>query len=269
MQQKTASNQKPDSSRKPRQRSSLLSWIFNRHENNNDSPSSATINEASYKTETNNSYINPSLTDYMRTSHSAPTTVHGGSNKHLSISPCRNVQETQTIPRTEIVITGSIDNDSEIQIPNRRQSHLYTPFHNQFQDINNNEGVENVISDANTKRRSFYGNQLSPIPDLSNSSTSSLSRSASWQPSSSTASSATLLSPHQLQNSTMDSIPARRTSRNYSEDPEIQAKLNAILSSEKGYFLSHVLHNNNNSETLNNNNTNVYRRSTTPASRPL
>jgi hypothetical protein len=231
-----ASTQKPDNT-KSRPRSSLLSWLFNRQENNHASSSSATVDEARH---TNNSHVPANLSEhYMKTSHSAPTTApaHEGSNKYL-------------LP---IVVTES---DSQIQIPNRRQSHLYTPFHNQFQDIDTNN---TVIPD---KRRSYYVSQLAPIPDASNS-TSSLSRSASWQPSSS---SSALSSPQQLHIPVVDNIPARRTSRNYSEDPEIQAKLDAILSSEKAYFLSHVLHNN---DALTRNNPNMYRRSTTPSSRPL
>lgn len=286
--QRRPASQKPNNC-KSRQRSSLLSWVFNRHESNNDPSLSATIDEDGSNTETINNYNN-AREYYMRSSLSAPTTapLHREADKHISTDPRRDVQQRQPISRTEIVVTNSIEcnpdnniNEPMIQIPNRRQSHLYTPFHDQFQGISrNNNDAESVISDASSKRKSCYVSHLSPIPDQSNS--TSLSRSASWQPSSSSAPSSALLSPHQLQNATIDNIPARRTSRNYSEDPEIQAKLDAILNSEKTYFMSHALHNtndyydnnntnNNNSSNgaLNKNNTNMYRRSTTPANRPL
>ncbi|KAI8049427.1 uncharacterized protein B0P05DRAFT_332732 [Gilbertella persicaria] len=127
-------------------------------------------------------------------------------------------EESKESTKTEIQCTAEPSVTSiQVEIPNRRQSHLYTPFHD------SDEAYVN-------KRRSFYSTQLSTIPDNATLSTSSLTRSATWQPSS-----------HQTQEQ-VDKIPARRTSKNYSEDPEVQAKLNAVLNSEKTYYLSYMIH---------------------------
>lgn len=115
-----------------------------------------------------------------------------------------------------------------VEIPNRRQSHLYTPFHKE-----------------DNKRRSYYSQQLSPTANISS---SSLTRSATWQ--ASTASNHT-------QTQKVELIPDRRTSRNYADNPEIQAKLDAMLHSDKASYLTAVLQNGSNN--------NINRRSTTPS----
>ncbi|KAI9279890.1 hypothetical protein BY458DRAFT_545048 [Sporodiniella umbellata] len=103
--------------------------------------------------------------------------------------------------------------EADIKIPTRHQSRLYTPFHHDspVADIDNNQEY---------KRRSCYSARLS-----TNTSNASLTRSASWQPSSS----------HQQGSShaTLQSIPDRRTSKNYTQDPDIQARLNELMKSEK------------------------------------
>ncbi|KAI8350148.1 hypothetical protein BD560DRAFT_439072 [Blakeslea trispora] len=124
----------------------------------------------------------------------------------------------------------------QIEIPDRRQSQLYTIYHNPGQELQINVN----------KRRSFYACQPTEpdnAPSTSCSSSSSLTRSATWQPSSNNNTHSNNDNETHLQPA--DIIPARRTSRNYSEDPEIQAKLNAVLNSERTFHLSHILRENN------------------------
>ncbi|KAI9363633.1 hypothetical protein BD770DRAFT_424587 [Pilaira anomala] len=152
-----------------------------------------------------------------------------------------------------------INHHSDIEIPSRRQSHLYTPFH---KNNKNTEPSEIILSDSSElyQRRSYYSAQLTTNTNTTdlNISTSSLTRSATWQPSG--ASPSTVINntlEHPDQSLHADCIPDRRTSRNYAANPEIQARLNAMLNSDRASYLSSVLQ----SST---NNTTVHRRSTTP-----
>ncbi|GAA5816567.1 hypothetical protein MFLAVUS_010097 [Mucor flavus] len=187
---------------------SFISWIFH----NNSVP-------VSDETEVEESQ--PEVRDRHRinTSLSSPTT--GGSYTHSSIE----------------ATVSNYGNHSDIEIPNRRQSHLYTPFHG------------NVPDDY--KRRSYY---LAP-PDA-NISSASLTRSATWQPSTT----ATAADDHVLLGA--DIIPDRRTSRNYAANPEIQARLNAMLNSDRTAYLSTVLQSNHRGGS---GSSHVQRRSTTPS----
>ncbi|CAO3634413.1 unnamed protein product [Mucor fragilis] len=172
----------------------------------------------------------------------------------------------------------------QVQIPDRRQSHLYTLYLNKEDQEGGSEEATTLID---YRHKSYYQSQLSPainMVDATSSTSTTLTRSATWQPSSSTSQippSNQYLSPHSppppvpphafvaslspstAQGTAENMIPARRTSRNYSEDPEIQAKLDALLQNEKATYLSHMIQNNNLSST------NMYRRSTTPKSRKL
>jgi hypothetical protein len=128
--------------------------------------------------------------------------------KHIERTPSNYVlSESPPVP------IHDISNKSEIKIPTRHQSRLYTP------DI---LSVELDTSNRQEyKRRSCYSARLSTAY-LQGS--SSLTRSASWQPTSSN---------HNTNNNVLDCIPDRRTSRNYAQDPDIQAKLNEMISSER------------------------------------
>ncbi|CAO3700924.1 unnamed protein product [Rhizopus stolonifer] len=116
----------------------------------------------------------------------------------------------------EPLIQKNQENISEIKIPARHQSRLYTPFHNETLSAEENDN-----NSQEYKRRSCYSARLS-----TNIQSSSLTRSASWQPSSSSNSNID-------QRNVLQCIPDRRTSRNYAQDPDIQAKLNEMIQSEK------------------------------------
>lgn len=229
----------------------------------------------------------------MNSSFSTPTAV--GSYTQLNYTQDTNPPPPPATPAHKvnyayikgpnIIIQQSQDGDvvkkggEEIQIPDRRQSHLYTPFHDSNTLHNDNNTTNYTYQNT---RRSYYVSNLAPIDtDISN---SSLSRSATWQPSSSASSSvnnATTTNNISLLNTPGNNncqylgpqtdIPARRTSRNYANNPEIQAKLDAMFNSDRANLLSTVIHNYNVEQsptaTNSNNNTIIYRRSTTPGSR--
>ncbi|KAG2202072.1 hypothetical protein INT47_006264 [Mucor saturninus] len=134
---------------------------------------------------------------------------------------------------------------ADIEIPNRRQSHLYTPFHQKTQGLE----VPKEEEDLN-KRRSYY---LTQADNTHYGSSASLTRSATWQP--------TTNNLHHTQNGQVELIPDRRTSRNYANNPEIQARLDAMLQNDKTSYLSSVLQNHPPTSSAMN------RRSTTPSSR--
>lgn len=136
--------------------------------------------------------------------------------------------ETASLVGTKEVQEETVNNDNyycsqklDLEIPNRRQSHLYTPYHQQQQIVDTSDTVS--LDTYQYKRRSY-------LPPSNNESSSSLTRSATWQPSSS--------QQQNTHNLKVDDIPTRRTSRNYSDNPEIQAKLNAVLNSDK---ISHII----------------------------
>jgi hypothetical protein len=204
-----------------RPRSSFLSWIFN------STSATSTEKNDNEEAEKVSNKLEVRERDLMNTSYSTPTAT--GSYTHL-----RNADTNKP--------------SGDVEIPNRRQSHLYTPFHN-----NIDQGTTPVVDNIYNKRRSYYTSSLSPLD--ANISSASLTRSATWQPS-------TSASPN-TQTPNVDIIPDRRTSRNYANNPEIQARLDAMLNSDKTSYLATVLHNGAPPST----NTNVNRRSTTPANR--
>lgn len=187
---------------------SFLSWIFH---NNSVPVSDETEDEAKLEVKDRHR---------INTSFSSPTT--SGPYTHSSIE----------------ATVSNYGNHSDIEIPNRRQSHLYTPFHGTVPD--------------DYKRRSCY-----LAPSDANVSSASLTRSATWQPSTSTTAAT---NDHVLLGS--DIIPDRRTSRNYAANPEIQARLNAMLNSDRTAYLSTVLQSNHREGS---GSSHVQRRSTTPS----
>ncbi|KAG1444645.1 hypothetical protein G6F56_010216 [Rhizopus delemar] len=167
-----------------RPRSTIFSWIFG---DNADKDSSKVEEEKTDEKKARNSL-------------------------HLNISP-------PPLPSHDpepLIQKNPEDISSEIKIPARHQSRIYTPFHNEtlFAEENDKNSQE-------YKRRSCYSARLS-----TNIQSSSLTRSASWQPSSSSNSNID-------QRNVLQCIPDRRTSRNYAQDPDIQAKLNEMIQSEK------------------------------------
>jgi hypothetical protein len=202
----------------------------------------------------------------MNNSLSTPTTI--GSYTQLR-SEYNNIK---SVNAPEIVIDNQSCN--EIKIPSRRQSHLYTQFHDSSNEYTSNN--TNMINTDyyNSKRRSYYTSNLAPIDaSISN---SSLTRSATWQPSSSLSANNTANTANTPGNKqyitpiNADSIPARRTSKNYANNPNIQAKLDAMLNSDRTFYLSNAIHQNNNSghiDSSSSNNSSMYRRSTTPGNR--
>lgn len=282
----------PPTTNKNRPKSSFLSWILNSSTDKSASshPSSAltTIIPDEIHNNRSNSIENSRLSknQYINTKLELPDDVDKTqSYANTEYAYKRNInsvtkrESTTIIPCSEATAVASYQ---QVQIPDRRQSHLYAPFHDTEKE---EEEVEETTTLFDYKHRSYYTSQLSPtinVIDVTSSNSTTLTRSATWQPSSSSSQlppSSQLLSPlppspsppplprHSYLASPTGAaenmIPARRTSRNYSEDPEIQAKLNAVLNSEKATYLSHVIQNNNLS------NTNMYRRSTTPKSRKL
>ncbi|KAG2236878.1 hypothetical protein BDF21DRAFT_413441 [Thamnidium elegans] len=189
----------------------FLSWIFR----NNSVPVTDKPEEPDKTKLKNNNHLEIRDRHMLNTSFSSPTT--SGSYMHNS---------------TEATVSNY---SSDIEIPDRRQSHLYTPFHDDMPD--------------DYKRRSYYSAHLAPSD--TNRSSSSLTRSATWQPSTTTNDHTVLLDA--------DIIPDRRTSRNYAANPEIQARLNAMLNSDRTAYLSTVLQSNRGGPG------NVHRRSTTPS----
>lgn len=153
--------------------------------------------------------------DPMYLSQSTPTTT----------TPC-------TVPKVAV-------SASDIEIPNRRQSHLYTPFHQVFEKEEEEDMYKEKPYLTTIDNHTHYG------------SSASLTRSATWQPSS-----------HHTQQTatTVELIPDRRTSRNYANNPEIQARLDAMLQNDKTCYLSSVLQQQPTSSAMN-------RRSTAPSSR--
>lgn len=217
----------------------------------------------------------------MTTSFSSPTTTIG---TYTQLRAEYNTLTQALSPEIQINNKNCDENikaNQDIIIPSRRQSNLYTPYHDR-NEFTSTSPISTLNTDYyNSKRRSYY---LAPPTDASMSNNaSSLSRSATWQPSSSLSASsnttaATIINDIPREScdhdhiTNADIIPARRTSRNYATNPEIQAKLDAMLKSDKAVFLSKTLaqhhHHTQNGESnqLSNNdtNSNVRRRSTTP-----
>ncbi|KAI8641715.1 hypothetical protein BD408DRAFT_417801 [Parasitella parasitica] len=162
---------------------------------------------------------------------------------------------------TAIFSTETIANPQQIQTPGRRQSHLHNTS---YESEKGREKKSTTLFEYNHKAYCAAQHSSSHhAMDGSPNNSTSLARSATWQPSSSSLPPPPPVPPHDnlfaLSTATENMIPTRRTSRNYSENPEIQAKLNAVLNSEKAVYLSSVIHNN----------TSMCRRSTTPKSRKV
>ncbi|CAO0789695.1 unnamed protein product [Mucor circinelloides] len=276
---------------KTRPKSTFLSWILNGGaDSKSSSPSKdqktslSDENDSIYRISAENNglstkkqYLNAKLEipDDTNVAKSYADTENAY-KRNNNIGVTNNDKSTAAIASCAPGLNASYHQE-QVQIPDRRQSHLYTLYLNREAE----EGSEEVTALIDYRHKSYYQSQLSPainVIDVTSSNSTTLTRSATWQPSSSTSQippSNQFLSPqlppppvppHTFVASTTQAtaenmIPARRTSRNYSEDPEIQAKLDALLQSEKAAYLSHMIQNSNLS------NTNMYRRSTTPKSR--
>lgn len=276
---------------KTRPKSTFLSWILNGGADiKSSSPSEdqktslSDENDSTYSISAENNglsmkkqYLKAKLEipDDMNVAKSYADTENAY-KRNNNIGVTNNDKSTATIASCAPGLNTSYHQE-QVQIPDRRQSHLYTLYLNREAE----EGSEEVTALIDYRHKSYYQSQLSPainVIDVSSSNSTTLTRSATWQPSSSTSQMPPpnqFLSPQlppppvpphtfvasTAQATTENMIPARRTSRNYSEDPEIQAKLDALLQSEKAAYLSHMIQNSNLS------NTNMYRRSTTPKSR--
>ncbi|KAK4517393.1 uncharacterized protein ATC70_000728 [Mucor velutinosus] len=284
---------------KARPKSTFLSWILSNGaaDSKNSSPSkNQSANIPDRHKDCRTSAENHSLS--MKSKYlNAKLEITDDTNEAKSYADTENIYKRNnniSVTRTDksaAMITSCVPElnagyhrQQQVQIPDRRQSHLYTLYLNKEDQEGESEEATTLID---YRHKSFYQSQLSPainVIDVTSSSSTTLTRSATWQPSSSTSQvppSNQYLSPHPspppvpphafivspshptAQGTAENMIPARRTSRNYSEDPEIQAKLDALLQSEKATYLSHMIQNNNLS------NTNMYRRSTTPKGRNL
>ncbi|KAF1807451.1 hypothetical protein V8B55DRAFT_1465853 [Mucor lusitanicus] len=304
--QERQSTKSPSTASKTRAKSTFLSWILNNGTADSKSASAAKDQHTSipdrqggYRTSTDSRslsmkshYLDDKLEiadDTNGAKSYADTENIYKRNNNISVTQADKSAAMISSCAPELN-TGHHRQQQQVQIPDRRQSHLYTLYLNKEDQEGGSEEEATTLIDY--RHKSYYQSQLSPAINVidvttSNSSTT-LTRSATWQPSSTTSQmppSNQYLSPHPTpspppppvpphghaacpslttaQGTAENMIPARRTSRNYSEDPEIQAKLDALLQSEKATYLSHMIQNNNLS------NTNMYRRSTTPKSRKL
>ncbi|GAN02582.1 hypothetical protein MAM1_0024d02026 [Mucor ambiguus] len=284
---------------KTRPKSTFLSWILNNgtaHSKNSSLSKDQNINiperHDGYRasTESRSLSIKPQYLDAKLEITDDTNEVKSYADteniykRNSNISVIRKDKSSAMVASCAPELNTGHHRQQQVRIPDRRQSHLYTLYMNKEDQEGGSEEATTLID---YRHKSYYQSQLSPVInviDVASSSSTTLTRSATWQPSSTTSQippSNQYLSPHSppppvpphafaappslsaAQGTTENMIPARRTSRNYSEDPEIQAKLDALLQSEKATYLSHMIQNNNSS------NTNMYRRSTTPKSRKL
>ncbi|CEP19020.1 hypothetical protein [Parasitella parasitica] len=173
---------------------------------------------------------------------------------------CTTIANSVTEISTLTTVISSSETIANPQ-PDQQQSQLYTISHGREEE---REEEPTTLFEYNHK--AYSATQHSPsinVMDNKTSNSTSLTRSATWQPSSSSLPPPPPVPPHgtlfPLSSATEDMIPTRRTSRNYSDNPEIQAKLSAVLNSQKTLYLSNMIQSN----------PNMYRRSTTPKSRKL
>jgi hypothetical protein len=125
--------------------------------------------------------------------------------------------------KTELDDDFNIPNQPEtkLEIPLRHQSRMYTPYHNSPSNSTLNNSSSNII-----KRQSYNGKD-----NFNKSLYSQLNRSASWQPQREKP------TIHESNNDILKEIPDRRTSRNYVNDPEAQAKLESLLNNERFLYV--------------------------------
>ncbi|KAI8884969.1 hypothetical protein K501DRAFT_284550 [Backusella circina FSU 941] len=116
--------------------------------------------------------------------------------------------------------------DTKLEIPLRHQSRMYTPYHNPTPSSDANNASSNII-----KRQSYNGKD-SPNKSFY----SQLNRSASWQPQRQQQKEKITLN-NESNNDILKEIPDRRTSRNYVNDPEAQAKLESLLNNERFFYI--------------------------------
>jgi hypothetical protein len=269
----------PTNVKPARPKSSLLSRILNTNsltsatsiEENNDHNIKNSNNNDNH--DSNKLEIISRENYMMNNSFSTPTTIiETYTQLRSEYNNLTQTYSTGSSPR--IVVNKQTDegsNSNDIKIPNRRQSHLYTPYHDRNEFTSTDPATTLTATDYyNSKRRSYY---LAPPVDSSLSiNNSSLTRSATWQPS--TSQYAINNTPGNSNNQPITDIPARRASRNYANNPEIQAKLDAMLNSDKAFFLlkTPAYNTSNNTSSVeilpyNNNSNNVNRRSATPGNR--
>jgi hypothetical protein len=191
--------------RKDRIRSSIFSRIFNLSDNQSQDEDNETITEEN---------------------------ILGEATQPLTQSTSLRTQNSNKIEINSYMHDDSI---SDIEIPLRRQSRLYTPYHE------NPSPVPYGMANSRSSNQQIHG-------DYTN---SQLTRSVSWNPQK-------LQDQHQDQplplprnrpitminhqdtrsnESVNKVIPDRRASRNYANDPEAQARLNHLLSTERRFFI--------------------------------
>ncbi|KAL9536669.1 hypothetical protein MBANPS3_012465, partial [Mucor bainieri] len=270
---------------KTRPKSTFLSWILNNGAAESKSSSSSSKGQNTNRPEKQDGYRastenrSPSMKSQYLDAKLEITDDTNGAKSYADTENIykrnNNISVTQKEKSAAMIVScapGHLQQPQQpqVQIPDRRQSHLYTLYLNKEDQEGGSDEATTLID---YRHKSYYQSQLSPainVIDVTSSSSTTLTRSATWQPSSSTSQMPPpnqYLSPHSppppvpphafvaspslstAQGTAENMIPARRTSRNYSEDPEIQAKLDALLQSEKATYLSHMIQNNNLSNT--------------------
>ncbi|ORE11531.1 hypothetical protein BCV72DRAFT_219689 [Rhizopus microsporus var. microsporus] len=195
---------------------SFLSWIFHHNTDNEDSNKLETEDYEEETKERKHKLLISALPEHTDT--------------QLSLSPSPvSFQECSFESRIPQYSASHNGSSSEIKIPSRHQSRYYSQIYG-----NNplpSADVVNKTIQTDYKRRSCSA-RLSPNIDVNG---SSLTRSASWQPSSQNQ------SGNNDPKHVLYSIPDRRTSRNYSQDPNIQAKLNEMLNNERTQLISQII----------------------------
>ncbi|KAI8880375.1 hypothetical protein K501DRAFT_275627 [Backusella circina FSU 941] len=151
---------------------------------------------------------------------------------HLTQSTSLQTQNSSKIELTSYIHDDSI---SDVEIPLRRQSRLYTPYHEELPP------TPYGLTNNRLSNQQIYG-------DYNN---SQLTRSVSWNPQKQQEQQQEQPLPLRSNRpiriitdqdtrpdeSTYKKIPDRRTSRNYANDPEAQARLNHLLSTERRFFV--------------------------------
>ncbi|KAI7904453.1 uncharacterized protein BX663DRAFT_505095 [Cokeromyces recurvatus] len=175
-----------------------------------------------YEKPNNNSTKFPSQLENMK--HKTEC-IYSSFNKDNNSSFSEKIEVTDNSLQSSITIQqrDNIENKEIIHIPKRHQSYLYNP-------------IINVDKMNYLERKAYCTNQASSFVDNSIITSSLLSTKtmASLPNASSTVShhqkndNSQLQQPVLLPNKNI-TIPTRRTSKNYSKDPEIQAKLNALI----------------------------------------
>lgn len=195
---------------------SFLSWIFHHNTDNEDSNK---LETEDYEEETKERKHRPFI-----------SVLPEHTDTQLSLSPSSvSFQECSFESRIPQYSASHNGSSSEIKIPSRHQSRYYSQIYGNS-PLPSADAINKTIQ-TDYKRRSCSA-RLSPNIDVNG---SSLTRSASWQPSSQNQ------SGNNDPKHVLYSIPDRRTSRNYSQDPNIQAKLNEMLNNERTQLISQII----------------------------